>query len=128
MPLFVDDAWTQRARAWLLTGAAVFVSDWAVAEFSSALSLHVRQGRLEVDERDEAENALNDWLDGHAREEPLMPVDALLTRDLIHRHSKLRTPDALNLAIVLRTGEALATYDHDLADAARVEGVTVVSP
>lgn len=128
VPLFVDDDWTDRARAWAISEPEVMVSDWAVAEFSSALSLHVRKGRLDPDERDEAENALNDWLTGRVREEPLDPDDAPRARMLIHRHPKLRTPDALHLAIMLRLGVGPVTYDLDLAAAGHAEGVTVVTP
>jgi predicted nucleic acid-binding protein len=40
----------------------------------------------------------------------------------------LRTPDALHLAIVQRLECDLATYDRDLADAARRDGVKVIAP
>lgn len=128
IPLFVDDDWTERAREWAATEPEIVVSDWTTAEFSSALSLHVRKGALDPDERDDAENALNDWLTGRVREEPIDPDDAPQARFLLHRHPKLRTPDALHLAIVLRLGVSLVTYDLDLADAARREGVVVVTP
>jgi uncharacterized protein len=128
IPLFVDDDWTDRARAWATTEPDVLVSDWAVTEFSSALSLHVRKGRLDADERDEAENALNWWLAGRVKEEPVEPEDVVDARMLLHRHAKLRAPDALHLALVLRLRVGLVTYDLDLAAAARVDGVEVVVP
>lgn len=128
VPLFVDDDWTERARAWAMTEPEVVVSDWAVTEFSSALSLHVRKERLDPNERDEAENALNWWLTGRVAEEPIDQEDVPQARFLLHRHSKLRAPDALHLAIVLRLKAGLVTYDLDLAAAARAEGVLVTSP
>lgn len=128
VPLFVDDDWTDRARAWARSEPDVLVSDWAVTEFSSALSLHVRKGRLDPDERDEAENTLNRWLDGRIREEPIDPEDIVQARFLLHRHEKLRAPDALHLAVVSRIQVGLVTYDLDLAAAARTDGVTVVIP
>lgn len=128
VPLFVDDDWTDRARAWAKTEPDVLVSDWAVTEFSSALSLHVRKGRLDPDERDEAENALNWWLDGRIREEPIDPEDVVQARTLLHRHGKLRAPDALHLAVVTRLQVGLVTYDLDLAAAAHTDGVSVVTP
>lgn len=128
VPLFVDDDWTERARAWAKTEPDVIVSDWTVTEFSSALSLHVRKGRLDPDERDEAENALNWWLDGRIREEPIDPEDVVQARFLLHRHAKLRAPDALHLAVLTRLRVGLVTYDLDLAAAARTDGLSVVTP
>ena len=128
VPLFVDDDWTERTLAWAATEPEVIVSDWAVAEFSSALSLHVRKGRLDPEERDEAENALNWWLVGRVMEEPIDPDDVPQARLLLHRHDKLRAPDALNLAITLRLAVGMVTYDVDLAAAARAEGVVVTTP
>lgn len=128
VPLFVDDDWTERALAWAATEPEVVVSDWAVTEFSSALSLHVRKGRLDPEERDEAENALNWWLAGRVKEEPVDPEDAPQARLLLHRHGKLRAPDALHLAIALRLAAGMVTYDVDLATAARAEGVVVTTP
>lgn len=37
----------------------------------------------------------------------------------------LRASDALHLAVVLRAGFSLATFDRDLATAAQAEGVAV---
>lgn len=128
VPLFVDDDWTERAKRWAASEPDVVVSDWAVTEFSSALSLHVRKRRIDADERDEAENALDWWLAGRITEEPVDPEDVVAARGLLHRHDKLRAPDALHLAIVLRLGVGLVTYDGDLADAARAENVIVVTP
>lgn len=128
VPLFVDDDWTDRAKAWATTEPDVLVSDWAVTEFSSALSLHVRKGRLDPDERDEAENALNWWLAVRVKEEPVDPEDVIQARMLLYRHAKLRAPDALHLALVSRLRVGLVTYDLDLAAAARADGVSVVVP
>jgi len=128
IPLFVDDDWTPRVRAWLATQPEVLVSDWTLAEFSSALSLHVRRGRLTPEERDDAENTLNDWVTGLIEVAPVPDEDVILARLALHRHPKLRTPDALHLTIVLRLGHQFASYDEDLIEAARRDGVEVVTP
>jgi predicted nucleic acid-binding protein len=128
VPLFVDDDWTERAKGWAAGDPEVLVSDWVVTEFSSALSHHVRRRSLDADERNEAENALDGWLAGRVVKEPIDPDDVIAARALLHRHGKLRAPDALHLAVVLRLGVGLVTYDGDLADAARGENVLVVTP
>jgi hypothetical protein len=128
VPIFVDDDWSERVVAWLETEPDVVVSDWTLAEFSSALSFHVRKGKLDPDERDEAENSLNRWIEGSVTQVPVDPEDVWAARDLLHAHPKLRAPDALHLAIVKRLGEAFATYDTVLADAARREAVDVLAP
>lgn len=128
VPLFVDEDSSPRMIAWLRSGVAVTLSDWAVTEVSSALSLHVRRENLDVDERDEAETRFNNWLDGGVFPVAVDALDVIDARDLLHRHPKLRAPDALNFAIVHRLRCDLATYDLDLAEAARRDGVTVVAP
>lgn len=128
VPLFVDEDSTDRMIAWLAEGHRVVVSDWTVAEVSSAMSHHVRRKRLDPDERDAAETNLNAWLDGSSMPEGVDVLDVTDARALLHRHPNLRTPDALHLAIVHRLKADLATYDDDLAEAAARDGVVVVAP
>lgn len=128
VPLFVDEDSTPRMIAWLAGGQPVTLSDWTVAEVSSAMSHHVRRERLDPDERDAAETNLNAWLDLGVAPEALDPLDVIDARTLLHRHPKLRTPDALYLAIVHRLRADLATYDEDLAEAAVRDGVVVIAP
>ncbi len=128
VPLFVDEDSTDRMIAWLAGGHPVILSDWTVAEVSSAMSHHVRRERLDPDERDAAETNLNAWLDLSVTPLGVDPEDVIEARALLHRHPKLRTPDALHLAIVHRLGADLATYDEDLTEAAARDGVVVVAP
>ena len=128
VPLFVDEDSTDRMIAWLAGGGPVTLSDWTVAEVSSAMSHHVRRERLDPDERDAAETNLNTWLDLSVTPQAVDPEDVINARALLHRHQNLRTPDALHLAIVHRLGVDLATYDQDLAEAAIRDGVVVVAP
>ena len=119
---------TATSLGWLASAPEVVLSDWTVAEVSSALSLHVRRESLDPEERDVAENNLNAWLDMGFHVVEVDPVDVTDARDLIHRHPELRTPDALHLAIVHRLGAGLATYDYDLSIAAGRDGVEVIAP
>ena len=128
LPLFIDDDWTDRAKAWAATEPDVVMSHWTVTEFSSALSHLVRRGRLDPEERDQAENALNWWMTGRVGIVDLDPEDVTDARFLLHRHWKLRAPDALHLAVATRLRARMVTYDLDLAEAAREEGLEVVVP
>ena len=122
VPLFVQEKTSEAVLAWM---ASV---DRAIAEVSSAMSYHVRRRNLDPDERDLAETKFNIWLDRAAAVREVEPEDVTACRFLLHRHPRLRTPDALHLAIVQRLECDLATYDHDLADAARRDGVKVIAP
>lgn len=128
VPLFVQEKTSEAVLAWLVSTDQAIVSDWAIAEVSSAMSHHVRRGALDPDERDLAETRFNAWLDRAAAVETVEPEDVVLCRDLLHRHPRLRTPDALHLTIVQRLKCDLATYDLDLAEAAARDGVTVIAP
>lgn len=128
VPLFLDEDSSPRMADWLKTDVAIILSDWSVAEVTSAFSLHVRRENLDPEERDRAETALNAWLDGGVFPVEVEGLDVTDARLLMHRHPKLRTPDALHLAIVHRLECAIVTYDEDLAEAARRDGIVVVAP
>lgn len=106
----------------------ITLSDWSVAEVTSAFSLHVRREYLDPEERDDAETAFNAWLDGGVFPVEVVGYDVTDARVLLHRHPKLRTPDALHLAIVHRLACALVTYDKDLAEADQRDGIVVITP
>src|SRR5688500_16857431 len=63
VPLFVQEKTSEAMLAWMASVDRAIVSDWAIAEVSSAMSHHVRRGSLDVDERDLAETKFNIWLD-----------------------------------------------------------------
>lgn len=74
----------------------------------------------------EIEAAFDGWRVG--RDEcRLDDLDFVRCRALLRDGARLRTPDALHLAVVLRHGFDLATLDKELATAARLSGVEVVS-
>jgi predicted nucleic acid-binding protein len=92
VPLFLDEDKSPRMIRWLDSGVDITLSDWSVAEVTSALSLHVRKGNLDPEERDEAETRLNNWLDGGVHPVEVEGTDILDARLLLHRHPTLRTP------------------------------------
>ncbi|HEY1750678.1 MAG TPA: type II toxin-antitoxin system VapC family toxin, partial [Caulobacteraceae bacterium] len=126
LPLFFTDAHAPRVRAWLsrVTAPSV-ISPWTVAEFSSAAAGHARMGRLADGDWVRAEAAFDIWAAG-LQKAPVLTADFDMARNLIRRdRTRLRTPDALHLAIARRLDIALATLDGALAEAARQVGVLV---
>ena len=97
-----------------------------MTEFSSALSMQIRMKRLEPIERTRIEAAFDQWiLTGRLLEfQPERFSDA---RGLLQKHDRLRTPDALHLAIARWNGLELTTLDTVLKEAALAEGLTVTS-
>jgi predicted nucleic acid-binding protein len=124
--LFVVDLQTERADRFLAgQRPTLVVSDFAEAEFASAIAGHVRVGRLDMDRARSVFTAFDGWASRTARVEThsadIAATSAMLRRlDLV-----LRTPDALNIAIAHRTGAALATFDEKMASCAEKIGVPV---
>lgn len=129
VPLFADDPFTERART-LATGSrsALIVSDFAAAEFASALGLRCRMRTSTAESAKTALGDFDDWskrfavaADMHGAD--IRAADAFLRRlDL-----NLRTPDAIHIAIAQRLGAQLATFDVRMADCARALGAPVIA-
>jgi len=107
----------------------LLVSEFAAAEVASALSRLVRTGELSADG---ARLALVDFDTWRPAETLPIEIDDLDIADagrLVRRFElKLRTPDALHLAVCVRAGATLVTLDHGLAEAAQACGALAVSP
>lgn len=117
-----DDALSTRASA-LLRGAntTVIVSDFASAEFASAIARHVRIGSFD---RKQAQAALFDfdrWKERAAMTATIESGDVTAAAAVIRRlELNFRAPDAIHIAIAGRLGADLATFDEGLANCARL--------
>jgi uncharacterized protein len=124
--LFVVDSQTERADRFLAAqGPTLVVSDFAEAEFASAIAGQVRVGRLDSGRARSVFAAFDGWVSRTTRVQThsadIAAASAMLRRlDLV-----LRTPDALNIAIAHRIGAALATFDERMATCAQSTGVPV---
>lgn len=121
---FHEDAHSGRVSAWLADQATFAFSRWTMAEISSALGVQVRMRRLTPEARRSLELELDGWL----ADRPLCAVvdaDLAQARRLLRDDVRLRMPDALHLALVLRNGYQLATLDDDMAAGARSLGIEV---
>ncbi|TXC72414.1 type II toxin-antitoxin system VapC family toxin [Sphingomonas ginsenosidivorax] len=117
---FAAEAASESVREWLDRHAdKVVISDWVVNEFSGALALKRRIGAI-----DQASwlAVMQDW---RAFLRDGIPVEQVVPRDFARAAAileqpdlKLRSSDALHLALAEDRGFAMATLDKALGDAA----------
>jgi len=120
------EAQTDRMLAWLgaLDPAALAISDWVTAEFSSALSIKLRTGQIAATHR---ADALALFAGMSAETFALLPIsgaDFRIAARFADQHALgLRAGDALHLAICAGHGATLCTSDRRLAAAGQALGV-----
>ena len=129
VPLFVQEAASDRVAAWFATCADPIVSaDWIVTEFASALSIKERRGDITE------EDARVVWTEFEAfcgTGMRLVPVSrksfeeaASLARDAA---SGMRSGDSLHLAVALEIGaSSMATADANLDTNAKKKGLKTI--
>ena len=126
--LIMVDALTDRAEAFFRANTPVLiVSDFAAAEFASAVARRVRAGDITSDEAHRGFSAFDMWTSRATQREETMTADVRAAGAFLRRLDlSLRTADALNIAIAQRIRAALATFDQKMAASARVLGIPVV--
>jgi predicted nucleic acid-binding protein len=125
--LFTRDAFTQRANDFLDAALPILaVSDFAAAEFASAVARMTRTREITLDE---ARSILADFDVSRSRvaDEPdIVPADVAVAASFIRRLDlTLRTADGINIAIAQRVGALLATFDIKMAASARAVGTAI---
>lgn len=114
------------ARRWLDTQqtSGLAVSAWVGTEVASALAMKQRRGVLGSADR---ARAWSGWQVTFATGLQLLDIglaDYRRAEQLMDAGARgLRASDALHLAIAERHGYGMATFDRDLADAARAIGL-----
>lgn len=128
--LFVDDVFSARADSLLRQRPTrVVVSDFAAAEFASSVSRKVRIGRLSEPEAREAFATFDIWASRAAERTGVVASDVgAATRFLRRLDLKLRTADAINIAIAQRLEAELASFDEKMIESAKVLGVPAAFP
>jgi uncharacterized protein len=126
--LFTVDTLTARADAALRERSPLLmVSDFAAAEFASAMARRVRMQIITADEARAAFSTFDAWI---ARTTTLISVtsaDVTAAAGFLRRLDlTLRTQDALHIAIAQRVGAALFTFDQQMASAARALGTNAL--
>ena len=124
---FVTDALSDRVADWFASSTGpIRVSRWAVAEFSSALGARRRAGSLTDTESEEAESALDQWLEAGVELVDISAADFELARRLIRSDRIVaKAADALHVAIAVRFGAGLVSLDAQMRRAAEALGLIV---
>ena len=125
--VIAPDAFNARARDFIDGQRPnLSISDFAAAEFASALARRVRTLDLTAARARDAFVAFDAWAAFRGRRLETTSADVARAEAFVRRLDlNLRTPDALHIAIAERHGAALATLDTRMADAARVLGLEV---
>ena len=125
--LLTNDPLTPRADAFMRNKTPVpIVSDFAAAEFASAIARRVRTGEITADEGRVVFSSLDAWTARAAKRAETKAADVLAAAAFLRRLDlTLRTADALNIAIAQRLGAALVTFDQKMAASARLLGTLV---
>lgn len=129
VPLFANQApLTARASGYMdASSPEVVISDFAGAEFASAIARLTRMGALTALEAVGMFADFDAWAGQIATRAETTTVDVNAAIGLIRRLAfTLRTPDALNIAIAQRIGASLATFDSRMAESATALGLEVI--
>jgi predicted nucleic acid-binding protein len=128
VPLFTVDALNDRAEKALRSlNDALIISDFSAAEFCSVIARRVRTRDLRTAEAQTAFFNFDSWCNRYTRRAEMESTDVSGAIRLLRRLDlALRTPDALHIAIVRRTGCKLLSFDIQLARAARALGIEIL--
>lgn len=110
----------ERVSAWLRHqgSGSLHISGWTTTEFSSALSLKLRSGQLDVSQKTSALAAFNHLVTRSLVTLPVSPSDYHAAARLCDRTELgLRAGDSLHIAIAVSNGLPLATLDKVMAGA-----------
>ena len=127
VPIFAVDTFTVRAMAFVRSvRPTVLLSDFAAAEFASAIARKARTGAVSTDEALSAFATFDAWAAVQAARVQVAPGDVSSAEGFVRRLDlNLRAPDAINIAMATRLGAELATFDERMAEAARALGCGV---
>ena len=127
--LLTNDALTARADALLRSSMpTLVVSDFAAAEFASALARRVRTREITAEEAHIAFSHFDAWIARATQRADTTAADVRAAEAFLRRLDlTLRTADALNVAIAQRVGATLGTFDKRMASSARALGVSIAA-
>jgi uncharacterized protein len=129
--LLTNEPAAGRVTNWLKTKptGTLHISGWVIAEFSSALSLKVRTGQINLLQRDTALTAFNRLVARSLISLPVGNADYPAAARLCDRlELGLRAADSLHLVVALNAGLPMATLDSILAKACTAVGLPVEMP
>ena len=126
--LFTDEPFTESIQAFLRTSSPVLiVSDFAAAEFASAIARRLRMGVITRGDARHIFSTFDIWSAQSATCELTASADLVCATAFLRRLDlTLRAPDAINIAIAQRVDAELATFDKNMATSARKLQTSVV--
>lgn len=130
VPLYFPEETSPALARWIRDAEPpLVISDFAIAEFSSALSRNVRMGLLAEVEAQQLILAFDEWRKEECTSVEIQPADIYVATELVQKpHPKLLTPDAIHLAISKRLDLTLVSLDTDLVVHARGLQIPVLVP
>ena len=128
--LLTAEPFSDRAEAFVLAAPdPLLVSDFAGAEFASAIARRVRTRESTLADAQKDLSDFDIWVARSVRRVEIRPADVTAATTFLRRLDlTLRTPDALHIAIAQRLSATLVTFDGRIADSARTLGVAVAVP
>jgi predicted nucleic acid-binding protein len=117
---------TSRVQAWLgeQMPGDLFISEWCVTEISSALSMKLRTGQIDMEGRAGALTALNRLIPSVFGMVDIVAEHFRVAARFTDNHSLgLRAGDALHLAVAAEHGLTLCTLDQRLSQGGPPLGV-----
>ena len=120
---------TERIQTWLgaRSSDSLLISDWAIAEFSAALSVKLRREDIDGIVRAQALAGFSDLCGSSLTTLPVMREQIRTAAHLANQYALgLRAADALHLAICSGYGATLCTLDRRLSDAGPPLGVATL--
>ena len=123
----VSENATLRVQHWLAVQEPeqLITSDWTITEFSSAMAMNVRTGRIDLQTRAGALTLFNRMVAQSLRIVAVLPEHFRAAANFADQHIHgVRAGDALHLATATAYGATLCTLDKRLAAAAPALGAS----